>query len=431
MLQDILGCLIGRLSLPSVVASPFARSSDNSSCKFSCDTISTDSLKNNSSQLTWWFEDFLFFNVDMIDMVIKTMVSQKFDQAIICKFLFYYHKSRCLGAASAEKHKITKVVVSLLCLLDRGSLCFKGLFEIYRVALGLKISKFYKNKIESLMGSQLDQATIDYLLAPSPHGRDYSYDVNLVLRLVQAFLIECSCLSSTSRLKKVASLMDLYLGEVAPDSHVKPSKFVALVLVLPDYARESYDHIYRAMDLFLEVHAGLCEEERVSVCCALNHEKLSPEALKDLSRNSKFPSETVERALITQKSKIKRLLHAKFKEGKDAEQILLYNKRLDLSSDKLRADLQGMHWKAIELEKVCGTMQTHMTSMMRSRLPILISNVRSLPKLCSWQKVGNLLPNFLCKVYNIYIMHGLFILFYVFKRYKNNLFRAVPMKKPN
>lgn len=252
VLQNILDCLIGRLALPSV-ASPFACSSNNSSCKFSCDTISTDSLKNNSSQLTWWFEDFLFLSVDMIDRVIKTMVSQKFDQAIICKFLFYYHKSRCVGAAPAEKQRITKVVVSLLCLLDRSSLCCKGLFEIYRVALGLKISKFYKNKIESLMGSQLDQATIDYLLAPSPHGRDYSYDVNLVLRLVQAFLLECSCLSSTSRLKKVANLMDLYLGEVAPDSHLKPSKFVALVLVLPDYARESDDHIYRAMDLFLEV----------------------------------------------------------------------------------------------------------------------------------------------------------------------------------
>jgi hypothetical protein len=47
--------------------------------------------------------------------------------------------------------------------------------------------------------------------------------------------------------------MDLYLGEVAPDSHLKPSKFLALLLVLPDYARESDDHIYKAMDLFLEV----------------------------------------------------------------------------------------------------------------------------------------------------------------------------------
>jgi hypothetical protein len=59
---------------------------------------------------------------------------------------------------------------------------------------------------------------------------------------------------------------------------------------------------------FAQVHAELGEEERASVCCALNHEKLSPEALKDLSRNSKFPSETVERALITQQSKIRRLL---------------------------------------------------------------------------------------------------------------------------
>jgi hypothetical protein len=130
----------------------------------------------------------------------------------------------------------------------------------------------------------------------------------------------------------------------------------------------------------------LCEEERVSVCCALNHEKLSPEALKDLCRNSKFPSETVERALITQQSKIKRSLHENLSKEKDAEQILLCNKKLHLSSDneKLRAaDLQGMNWKVMELEKVRGTMQTHMMSIMRSsRLPIL-SNARSLPKLCS------------------------------------------------
>jgi hypothetical protein len=92
----------------------------------------------------------------------------------------------------------------------------------------------------------------------------------------------------------------------------------------------------------------------------------------------------VERALITQQSKIRRLLLENLSKEKDAEQILLCNKKLHLSSDteKLRADWQGMHWKVMELEKVRGTMQTHMTNMMRSRLPIL-SNARSLPKLCS------------------------------------------------
>lgn len=400
MLQGILDCLIGRLALPSI-ASSYTCSSDSSSFQFSCDTRSTDSLKNNPSQLTWWFDDLLFLNVDLIHKVIKTMVSQKFNNATIYKFLFYYHKSRCLGAAPAEKHKVTKVVINLLSLIDRSSLSCKGLFEIYRVALGSRISKVYRNKIESLMGSQLYQATIDYLLAPSPHRRSYLYDVNLVLRLVQAFLVEGSCLSSTSQLKKVANLLDSYLVEVAPDSHLKPSKFTALVLLLPDYARESYDHVYRAMDLFLEVHAGLCEEEKLSVCCALNHEKLSAEALKDLSWNSNFPSQTVQKALITQQSKIKSslpdtchlipfsdsLFCSNTKENlvkEDAEQILLYNKKLDSTAEteKLRADLDGMNWKVMGLEKVCGTMQTEMANIMRSRLSIL-GNARFLPKLCS------------------------------------------------
>ncbi|KAM4101995.1 hypothetical protein ACB094_05G189000 [Castanea mollissima] len=385
MLQCILDCLIERIALPSI-ASPYTCSSDSSSFQFSCDT-SIDSLKSSSSQLTWWFEDLLFLNVDLIDKLIKTMVSLKVNHATIYKFLFYYHKSRCIGAATAEKRKITEVVISLLSLLDRSSLSCKGLFEIYRVALGLRISKFYKNNLESLMGSQLDQATIDYLLAPSPHKRAYFYDVNLVLRLVQAFLLEGGSLSFTSRLKKVTKLLDSYLVEVAPDSHLKPSKFTALVLLLPDYARASYDRVYRAMDLFLEVHAGLCEEEKRSVCCALNHEKLSEEVLKDLSRNSKFPSQTVQMALITQQSMIKCSLPDTHRLLTFCDSLFCSNTKENLGKEdsetkKLRADLQGMHWKMMGLEKVCGTMQTEMANIMRSRLSIL-GNARSVPKLCS------------------------------------------------
>jgi hypothetical protein len=152
---------------------------------------------------------------------------------------------------------------------------------------------------------------------------------------------------------------------------------------------------------FPQVHAGLCEEEKLSVCCALNHEKLSAEALKDLSWNSNFPSQTVQKALITQQSKIKSslpdtchlipfsdsLFCSNTKENlvkEDAEQILLYNKKLDSTAEteKLRADLHGMNWKVMGLEKVCGTMQTEMANIMRSRLSIL-GNARFLPKLCS------------------------------------------------
>nr|DAD38208.1 TPA_asm: hypothetical protein HUJ06_008849 [Nelumbo nucifera] len=104
-----------------------------------------------------------------------------------------------------------------------------------------------------MIGSQLDQATLDNLLVPSPPGVAYLYDVNLVLRFLRSFLRGGGCWVFSARLKKVGSLMDLYIAEVAPDSCLKPSKFVALAVALPESARDSHDGIYRAMDMYLEV----------------------------------------------------------------------------------------------------------------------------------------------------------------------------------
>lgn len=82
------------------------------------------------------------------------------------------------------------------------------------------------------------------------------YDVNLVLRLVKGFCNQGSCCLSPSRgLRKVATLVDSYLVEVAADSQLNPSKFAALVMLLPDSARESHDRLFLAMDIYLEVFA--------------------------------------------------------------------------------------------------------------------------------------------------------------------------------
>ena len=249
LLQKILVSLVGRLALPSVV-SPCTPSSGCSSFQLSSDTRSTDSVKNSWSRTTWWFEDLVFLNADLIDKVVKMMVSQKLDHVTLSRFLFYYQKSRFFIAGPAEKSKTTEVVVTLLSSLDRSSVSCKGLYDILRMALSLKVSKCCKNILESLIGSQLDQATLDNLLVPSPHGKGCIYYVNLVLRLLKSFL---GGQFSSTQLKKVAALTDLYIAEVAPDSSLKPTKFVALVAALPDSARDSYDGIYQATDIYLEV----------------------------------------------------------------------------------------------------------------------------------------------------------------------------------
>ncbi|KAF2284870.1 hypothetical protein GH714_031582 [Hevea brasiliensis] len=250
IVEKCVDSIIGRIALSSESSSCLSTSSpDSSSIRFSCDTRSTVSLKSSMSRATWWFEDLSVLSPDLIEMVVKSLVSQKFDHAIIVR-----------------------------------------------------------NKLESMIGSQMDQATLDNLLIPSPHGMAYLYDINLVLRLLKSFLCDGNSQVTSLRLKKVAMLMDLYIAEVAPDPYLKPSKFLALVMALPDCARDSYDEIYRATDIYLQVHAGLSEEEKMEIYGVLNCVKLSVEACMHLSQNKKFSSKSAVQALKSQQLKLKSLL---------------------------------------------------------------------------------------------------------------------------
>ncbi|KAJ4851259.1 hypothetical protein Tsubulata_019946 [Turnera subulata] len=405
IIEKCMDSLIGRIAMPGE-PSPCASTSspESSGFRFSFDTRSTESLKNSFSRANWWFDDLLVLSTALVEKMINSMVSRKLDHAIISKFLFYYQKSKFQSAKSDEKCKIVETVIDMLYILDWNSVSFKSLFGILRISLNLEISKSSRNKLEIMIGSQMDQSTLDNLLIPSPQGTNYLYNVNLILRLLKAFLCEGICQISTPRLRKVARLMDLYIAEVAPDPCLRTSKFLALAMALPDSARDSYDGLYRAMDMYLEVqvHSGLSEEERVKICCALNYEKLSAEVCIHLSENKKFPSRSAVQALMSQKIKLKSLLRfandtkvygdspspcslsGKGQKNEASDQIVLYAGKLDLSPDKeeLKAHLQGMQWRVIELEKVCMKMQNQMTKILKSRVPSH-SNARSLPRLCS------------------------------------------------
>ncbi|KAK0590023.1 hypothetical protein LWI29_021737 [Acer saccharum] len=406
LLEKFMDSLVGRVALSSET-SPCASTSspDSSGFRFSCDTRSTESLKNSFSRVTWWFEDLLILSPTLVEMVIKTMVSRKLDHVIISRFLFYYQKSKFYNAAADEKRKVLESVIDMLDTLDRSSVSCKSLFGVLRISMNLNISKSSRSKLESMIGYQMDQATLDNLLVPSPHGTNYLYDVNLVLRFSKAFLRGGgSSKVSLMLLRKVASLMDLYMAEVAPDPCLKPSKFLALAMALPDSARDSFNEMYRAIDMYFEVHAGLSEEEKIKICCALNYEKLSAESCINLSQNAKFPSKSAVQALISQQFKLKNLVHStndykfcsdspcsfnteagnKGKKGESDQQVVLYAGKLDVSADneKLRAHLQGMQCRVMELEKVCRKMQTQMAKIMKSKASSH-TNARSLPKLCS------------------------------------------------
>ncbi|KAK4484854.1 hypothetical protein RD792_005665 [Penstemon davidsonii] len=407
IVDKCLDSLIGRVASSCEMSPcPSTSSPDSSMFRLSSDTRSTESLKNNFIRATWWFEDLLTLDTCVIEMLVKLMVSRNFDQGIICRFLFYYQKSRFASATPDEKIKIVETVIEMLDSLDIRSVSYKSLFGMLRVALNVNLSQCSRDKLESMIGSQLDEASLDNLLVPSPVKASYLYDVNLILRFLKSFLGKDACCVPLTRLNKVARVMDLYITEVAPDPYLKPLKFLALIRALPDSARDSCDGVYHAVNLYLEVHSGLSEEEKMKVCCGLNYEKLSSEAFNHLRENANFPSKSAVLAVISQQRKLKGLLEdtnelanlsdspfnsfetvlqkGRKDEGSE-QQIVLYAKKLNLSdeNEKLKAHLQGMQWRVVELEKVCRKMQTQMTKMIKSRLSNQSNAKSSVPRLCS------------------------------------------------
>jgi hypothetical protein len=105
-------------------------------------------------------------------------------------------------------------------------------------------------------------------------------------------------------------------------------------------------------------------------------EKLSAEVCIHLSQNTKFPSKYAAQALISQQYKLKGLLHGTNsskpytdspctssadvsgmgKQDEATDQVVLYAGKLDVVSDneELKAHLQGMQWRVMELEKFVG-----------------------------------------------------------------------------
>ncbi|KAL8031396.1 hypothetical protein ABFX02_13G021200 [Erythranthe guttata] len=411
ILDKFLDSLITRIA-SSCQASP-CPSISSSECsgtfRLSCDTRSTESLKNTSIyRLTWWFEDLSILDTGSIRMLVKLMVSRNFENGIISRFLFHYQKSRFASASVLEKTKIVETVIDMLDSLDIRSISYKGLFVILSIAINTKVGPQCMEKLEIMIGSQLDRANLDDLLFPSSARRSYLYDVNLVLRFLKAFLGKGVCCVPLSRLKKVGSLMDLYLAEVAPDPHLKPSKFLALMTALPDSARDSCDGIYHAVDLYLEVHSRLSEEQKTKICLGINYENLSSEAFNHLAKNPKFPSKSAIQALVSQHRKLKGLLqntdeekqeeealftdspsnlpHEKKTKDEGSKQIVLYAKRLMITdeNEKMKTHLQGMQWRVVELETICRKMQLQMAKMMKSRMSGHNGNsAKSVPRLCS------------------------------------------------
>jgi hypothetical protein len=181
-------------------------------------------------------------------------------------------------SSEVEQRELLEAVVASLPAgkCSGGAVTARFLFALLRTAHILRASDAARAALERKAATQLENATLEDVLIPSYSGAaETLYDVDCVERIVRRFLAEEEEVlgeasssagiieeaaevpprPSAVAMVQVGKLVDSYLAEVASDANVKPAKFCELALALPEHARIYDDGVYRAVDIYLKVHA--------------------------------------------------------------------------------------------------------------------------------------------------------------------------------
>ncbi|KAL8053253.1 hypothetical protein ABFX02_05G058800 [Erythranthe guttata] len=416
LVEKLLCSLLTKIAQNSDANSLSVSSSSSCSSPETARTLSTQGVCYNgsmssrkaASSAAWWFQDLTILSPKTIEHFLRSLgaYGAENNNLVLTRFLLHYLKTAIqnnknlyipteyTGLADTAVHGIVQM----------GSTAFscRGLFWVLRIVSGFGLSREKRGALERLIGEMLDQATLDDLLVSGGSSNGGAYDVNLVVRLIRLFAHCYGDDVSLHRMKRVGELVDMYLGEIGPDPNLKISKFLGVAESLPDFARDSFDHVYRAIDIYLESHPSVSLEGRSKLCRCLNYKKLSLEACKDLAMNPRIPPRIAVQALASQHPSAATLKTDEFASDNDGSiagstschkiddyQLVMYknnesddgrskSEEGEEEEEEMKTNLERMQWRVVELEKVCREMKGQMSRMVK----LSPQQNRHLPRMC-------------------------------------------------
>ncbi|KAL6339578.1 hypothetical protein AAG906_034663 [Vitis piasezkii] len=298
----------------------------------------------------WWGKSLTVLNLDFFQRVLSAVKSKGLKQDLISKILINYAHNSLQGLAvrdpqlvkgsfldlelQKKQRVIVEAIVSLLPTQSRkSSVPMAFLSSLLKTAISASASTACRSDLERRIGLQLDQAILEDILIPAnSHGNNHGpiYDTDSILRIFSIFLnldedddednhlrdesemvydFDSPGSPKQSSILKVSKLLDNYLAEVALDSNLTPSKFIALSELLPDHARIVNDGLYRAADIFLKVHPNIKDSERYRLCKTIDSQKLSQEACSHAAQNERLPVQMAVQVLYFEQIRLRNAMN--------------------------------------------------------------------------------------------------------------------------
>ncbi|XP_043713683.1 root phototropism protein 3-like [Telopea speciosissima] len=408
--------------------------------------------RNHQVPPDWWFEDVSILRIDHFVRVVTAIKVKGMRFELIGAAIMHYASKWLPGLMKEDKadegsnsswrselHMIVAgikedppgvqireqrmIIESLISIIpaQKDSVTCSFLLRLLRMANMLKVAPALVTELEKRVGMQFEQATLPDLLIPSYNKSETLYDVDLVHRLLEHFLVqeqteplspsmesftekhtyEGNLRSNAPNAKmRVARLVDSYLTEVARDRNLSLTKFQVLAEALPDSARTCDDGLYRAVDSYLKAHPTLSEHERKRLCRVMDCQKLSMDACMHAAQNERLPLRVVVQVLFSEQVKISNAIaNNSLKEtGESYYQPMVSNRKALLEGtpqsfqegwatakkdiNTLKFELESTKAKYIELQHDMENLQRQFDKMSKQK--------QSSPWSSGWKKLSKL-----------------------------------------
>ncbi|PRQ42139.1 putative SKP1/BTB/POZ domain, NPH3 domain-containing protein [Rosa chinensis] len=268
----------------------------------------------------WWFEDVSSLRVDHFIEVVQSLKCKGMRADLVGSCMAHWTVKWLSRISSGlesmtPKHMTRQYVrVTTECLIkilpaEEKSVTCNFILHLLKIGFVTKINSDLLNLLERRIAFMLDQCRPLDLLVRNYGDKDSVYDVNLVIRVVMAYVSIVSK-SPTPKMFAVGRLVDGYLTLVARDENLKMNIFQSLVEALPRDARFCGGNLYRAIDMYLKAHPSLTEEERMTLCGSLEYHRLSEEAREHVKKNDRLPVKITARFILLEQVNMMRSMTA-------------------------------------------------------------------------------------------------------------------------
>uniref|UniRef100_A0A1J3ILZ9 BTB/POZ domain-containing protein n=4 Tax=Noccaea caerulescens TaxID=107243 RepID=A0A1J3ILZ9_NOCCA len=350
----------------------------------------------------WWFDDASFLILPLFKRLITAIESRGMKLENIAMAVMYYTRKHVplmnrqatideqvidtptTTPSESEQKEALEEIVGLL-PRKKGVNPTKFLLRLLQTAMVLHASQSSREDLERRIGTQLDQAALVDLLIPNMGYSETLYDVECVLRMIEQFVssteqagvVPSPCIIEEGHLVKdgsdlltpstlVATLVDGYLAEVAPDVNLKLAKFESIAAAIPDYARPLDDGVYHAIDVYLKAHPWITDSEREHICRLMNCQKLSLEASTHAAQNERLPLRVIVQVLFFEQLRLRTSVSGWFFVSENLDNPENPNGGGNGGMLKPRGG-ENVRERVSELEKECMNMKQELQKLVRSK----------------------------------------------------------------